>query len=473
MALMVAGTSSWAGKSVLATALCAAFARRGLIVAPFKAQNMSNNARVVAGGEIGAAQYFQALAANVEPQVLHNPVLLKPEAETRSQVVVLGQVDRELTDMSWRERSPYLWEVVRDSYDRLAAEAELVVIEGAGSPAEINLADVDLANLRIGRHSGAPMLLVCDIDRGGAFAHLYGTWALLGAADRARLSGFVLNRFRGDPALLTPGPALLEDMTGVPTVGVVPMVDHGLPDEDGAAEQLPGAIGRRVRIVRGPAASNLDELWPLREACDCRWASAPGHLGDAELVVLPGSKLPAADLAWMAATRMDAAVRRAHSAGVPILAICGGSQALGEVIEDPHRVEHGGTVRGLGLLPVRTILRPEKTVRRSALTFVHDLSGPFGALAGMRVEGYEIRYGQTAPTAPLQAAAEEGPGFVAGNVLAVFHHGLCEDPRIVKALVGRAPGRTIAQVLDGLAELAEAHLDLDALGAIALGRRAA
>ena len=472
MALMVAGTSSWAGKSVVTTALCAAFARRGVAVAPFKAQNMSNNARVVVGGEIGAAQYFQALAAGVTPRVVHNPVLLKPEAETRSQVVVLGSVDRRLTQMPWRERAPHLWEVVRDSYDRLAAEAELVIIEGAGSPAEINLADVDLANLRIGRHAGAPMVLVCDIDRGGAFAHLYGTWALLGDSDRARVAGFVLNRFRGDPSLLAPGPQILEDMTGVPTLGVVPMVDHGLPDEDGAADALPGATGRRVRIVRGPAASNLDEWWPMREASDCRWATAPAHLTDAELVVLPGSKLPAADLAWMAATGMDVAVRRAHGAGVPILAVCGGTQALGEVIEDPCGVEHRGTVAGLGLLPARTILGPEKTVCRSPLTFASDLGGPFEALAGLRVGGYEIHYGQTMPTGPLAAADIEGSGFVAGNLLALFHHGICEDPRVLKALVGAAPRRTLAEVLDGLADLAEAHLDLDALDALAVGRRA-
>ena len=276
------------------------------------------------------------------------------------------------------------------------------------------------------------------------------------------MAGFVLNRFRGDPSLLAPGPQILEDMTGVPTLGVVPMVDHGLPDEDGAAEALPGATGRRVRIVRGPAASNLDEWWPMREASDCRWATSPAHLTDAELVVLPGSKFPAADLAWMAATDMDAAIRRADGSGVPILAVCGGTQALGEVIQDPSGVEHGGTVAGLGLLPARTLLGPEKTVRRSPLTFSSDLGGPFEALAGLRVEGYEIHYGQTTPTGPLQAAAIEGSGFVAGNMLAIFHHGICEDSRVLQALVGAAPRRTLAEVLDGLADLAEAHLDLDA-----------
>jgi adenosylcobyric acid synthase len=473
MALMVTGTSSWAGKSVIATALCAAFARRGLVVAPFKAQNMSNNARVVEGGEIGAAQYFQALAAGVTPNVLHNPILLKPEAETRSQVVVLGRVNGDLTEMPWRERSAHLWEVIRDSYDRIAQEADLVVIEGAGSPAEINLRDVDLANLRIGRHARAPMLLVCDIDRGGAFAHLYGTWALLDQSDRTRLAGFVLNRFRGDPALLAPGPQLLEDMTGVPTLGVVPMVDHGLPDEDGAAEPLPGTVGRRVRIVRGPAASNLDEWWPMRDASDCRWATAAGHLADAELVVLPGSKLPSADLAWMRANGIDEALRRAHDLGVPILAVCGGSQMLGEAIDDPHGVEHGGSIEGLGLLPLQTRLGREKVVRRSPLTFVSDLSTPFDGLAGMQVEGYEIRYGLSTTTGPLKSADTDATGFVDGNILALYHHGICESPQVLAALVGAQPGRTLTNVFNGLADLAETHLDLDALSATAVGQQTA
>ena len=232
--VMVLGTTSGAGKSWLTTALCRYYARRGLSVAPFKAQNMSNNARVVAGGEIGSAQYFQALAARAVPDVRMNPLLLKPERDTHSQVVLMGKVSAELTALPWRGRSERVWPQIAQSLDALRAEHDVVVIEGAGSPAEINLMASDIVNLRVARHAGARCLLVTDIDRGGAFAHLYGTWALMPEADRALLHGFVLNRFRGVASLLSPAPEQLETLTGVPTVATLPMWwQHGLPEEDG------------------------------------------------------------------------------------------------------------------------------------------------------------------------------------------------------------------------------------------------
>lgn len=466
------GTSSWAGKSLLSTALCASLRRRGARVVPFKAQNMSNNARVAEGGEIGAAQYFQALAAGVEPAVEHNPVLLKPEAATRSQVVVLGRVDRALTEMPWRERSPQLWDIVRRTYDGLARCADIVVIEGAGSPAEVNLADVDLANLRIARHAGARALLVCDIDRGGAFAHLFGTWSLLEAEDRRRVGGFVLNRFRGDPALLAPGPAILEKLTGTPTLGVVPMTDHGLPDEDGADPGPGRGTGRRTRIVRGPAASNLDEWWALRDSSDCRWATAPADLADAQLIVMPGSKLPAADLAWLRATGVGTALAAAHSRGVPILAVCGGAQLLGEEIDDPHGAETGGRHAGLGLLGAVTTYGVTKQVHRARVRFRADLPAPWAGLSGLQVDGYEVHYGSTVPGRRAEGSGAVGPvftdgsGMVCGPVLAVYVHGLCEDPRVVRALVGAEPPRSITSILDGLADLADSYLDMEAVTAL-------
>lgn len=464
--LLVAGTSSWAGKSVLATALCASLRRRGVRVAPFKAVNMANNARVVEGGEIGAAQYFQALAAGVTPAVVHNPILVKPETGSRSQVVRLGRVDRELSAMAWRSRAERMWPIVRDAFDRVAEATDVVVIEGAGSPAEINLSDIDLANLRIGRHAQAPMLLVCDIDRGGAFAHLYGTWALLDPDDRDRVRGFVLNRFRGDASLLSPAPAELERRTRVPTLGVVPMIDHGLPDEDGAEPAPSGGPGRRVRVVRAPGASNLDEWWPLRETSEFRWATRAADLADAELIVLPGSKTVADDLTWMRAQGLDRAIRAAHHRHVPILAVCGGAQILGETIDDPHALEGGADVRGIGLLPIATVLRPVKTVRRIRQQFRSDLPTPWNGLSRLAVDGYEIHFGDTRPTRPMKPAFTDGSGFIHGCVMAVYTHGLAEDPEVVRAISGQRPQRPLSAVLAGLADLADNHLDMERILAL-------
>jgi adenosylcobyric acid synthase len=241
------------------------------------------------------------------------------------------------------------------------------------------------------------------------------------------------------------------------------MVDHGLPDEDGAAPGPSTGSGRRVRIVRGPAASNLDEWWQLREASDCRWATKPADLSDAELVVLPGSKLPMTDLAWMRKTGVDAAISSAHRRGVRILAVCGGAQILGEVVEDPHGVEGGGASRGLGLLPATTTLEPTKRVRRSSCQFRPDLPAPWGELSGLCVEGYEVHYGETRGWPPLAPVFTDGSGLVGGSILAVYLHGLAEDPKVLMALAGRESPRPLTQVIDGLADLVDRHLDMDAV----------
>ncbi len=422
---------------------------------------MSNNARVVAGGEIGAAQYFQALAAGVEPSTDHNPVLLKPESDVSSQVVVNGKVDRELSLMPWRQRAPRLWGSMTDAFDRVAAAADVVILEGAGSPAEINLADVDLVNLRMARYAQAEMVLVCDIDRGGAFAHLYGTWALIPAEDRHHIRGFILNKFRGDAALLEPGPSQLEALTGVPTLGVVPMVDHGLPDEDGADPRPRSVGGRRVRVIRGPAASNLDEWWPLLQVSDFAWATGPNDLDDADLIVVPGSKLVATDLAWIRATGLDAALAGAYHQNVPILAVCGGVQVLGGDVLDPHGVEMGAT--GLGLVPATTSLARVKEVRRRTATFAEVLGGHWRGLAGQTVDGYEIHHGRTEIVPPAIAVLPDGLGFTCGSILAVYLHGMAEDPAIAEALTGARPVRTLDHVFDGLADLIDDAIDVELL----------
>jgi len=482
--LVVWGTSSGAGKSLLATALCRWAARRGIDVAPYKAQNMSNNARVVphpdgGSGEIGSAQYWQALAARVPPTVDMNPVLLKPERDTASQVVVHGRVAPALAAQPWRERSAELAAAARASLARLLARHELVVVEGAGSPAEINLADCDYVNLDAARWARAagPLraLLVCDIDRGGAFAHLYGTWRLLPDDLRGHLAGFVLNKFRGDAALLAPGPQQLEALTGVPLAGVLPMWrDHGLPDEDALAEHdgaahrpSGGSGGLRIAVVAAPGLSNLDEFEPLRHLSGVRlrWARSAADLAGAELVVLPGSKATLADLAWLRAQRLDVAIAAHAAAGRPLLGVCGGLQMLGHTLHDPDGVDGGGAVAaapGLGLLPLVTRFAAPKRLSRQRARFT-PLAPPWQALSGVEVEGYEIRCGRTDIVAGAAAdvilhASDGSPiGWQRGPVLALYLHGLFETPEVIGRLFGgNLP--SLEQRLEALADAVERHL---------------
>jgi adenosylcobyric acid synthase len=462
--VMVLGTTSGAGKSWLATALCRWYARRGLKVAPFKAQNMSNNARVVEGGEIGSAQYFQALAARAAPHVRMNPLLLKPERDTHSQAVLLGQVSEALTMLPWRGRSERVWPAIAQSLDELRAANDVVVIEGAGSPAEINLMASDIVNLRVARHAQARCLLVTDIDRGGAFAHLYGTWALLPAADRALLRGFVLNRFRGDAALLAPAPEQLLQLTGVPTVATLPMWwQHGLPEEDGVFDDrgtTAGEVTLTVAVVACPRISNLDEFQPLKNIPGVRlkWVRSPAALADADWVILPGSKHTSGDLAWLRAQGLDRAIAAHAARGGAVLGICGGLQMLGEALIDTHGIDGNGP--GLGLLPLVTQFEPAKTVRPTRARFAR-LAGPWAALSDVPVSGYEIHHGQTAQhpaMAPARVAIDGGLGWqnAGGNVLGVYLHGLFEDAEVLHALFG-AKAPTLDSVFDGLADFVDLH----------------
>jgi adenosylcobyric acid synthase len=459
-ALMVQGVSSWSGKSLITTGLARALRRRGVDVVPFKAMNMSNNARVVAGGEIGTAQYHQALAAGVEPDVRMNPVLIKPEAENRSQVVLLGRPDLELSRMSWRARSPHLWPAIDQALTELLAEHQLVLIEGAGSPAEINLRDSDLANMRTAATADADVVLVADINRGGAFAHLYGTWALLSEDERARITGFVLNKFRGDASLLAPAPARLQELTAVPTLGVLPWLEHGLPDEDGAATPSAPARGPTIAVVRYPTASNLDEFKPLEQLGVLCWATDPRDVDEAHVVVLPGSKHVAADLAWLHRTGIAQAIRDRASGGRSLLGICGGLQMLGERVEDDAGVD--GSAEGLGLLALHTRYDAGKRTEQTVTRFT-QLAGPWAALSGLPVSGYQIRHGSSRPTAALTAALPDGLGYVDGPILGIYLHGMFESPALVGALLGEQPARSLEQALDELADAIEEHLDVHAL----------
>ena len=515
--VMVLGTTSGAGKSWLTTALCRHYARQGLKVAPFKAQNMSNNARVVlgpqaetaptegsdprgrwsvgaeaftagppqgetapsggsdprerwsVGAEIGSAQYFQSLAANAEPDVRMNPLLLKPEADTHSQVVLMGQVSQALSEMPWRGRSLHVWPQIAAALDALRAENDVVVIEGAGSPAEINLHGSDIVNMRVALHAQARCLLVTDIDRGGAFAHLYGTWALLPADEQALIRGFVLNKFRGDATLLAPAPQMLQDLTSVPVVATLPMWwQHGLPEEDGVFDDRTlacGAVRKTIAVIAWPRISNLDEFQPLKNVPGLRlvWARTPADCVGADWIVLPGSKSTAADLAWLRAQGLDRAVAAHATQGGAVLGVCGGLQVLGEALIDPHGID--GNAPGLGLLPLVTRFDLQKTVRHTESRF-GALTGPWASLSGVTAAGYEIHHGQTtqhpAMAAKGDVAREVLPGLgwqnAAGNVLGVYLHGLFEDPRVLHALFG-ATAPTLETVFDGLADFIESHFE--------------
>ncbi|MCA0244553.1 MAG: cobyric acid synthase [Proteobacteria bacterium] len=490
---MVWGASSGAGKSLLATALCRWAARQGLDVAPFKAQNMSNNARVVPApdggvGEIGSAQYFQALAARQPPQVDMNPVLLKPERDTASQVVLQGRADAALSRRPWRERSATLAAAARQSFERLAARHEVLVIEGAGSPAEINLAPQDFVNLgsaRWARERGAlRALLVADIDRGGAFAHLHGTWALLPDDLRGALAGFVLNKFRGDAALLAPGPEQLRALTGVPLLGVLPMWrEHGLPDEDGlqappkanAQDQqtLPAAgQGPRVAVIAWPHLSNVDEFQPLAGAARLRWARHAAELDGADWIVLPGSKQVSGDLEWLRAHGLAEAIAAHARRGRPLLGICGGLQMLGRVLDDPEGADGQphGPLPGLDLLPLATRYAAPKRLRAAPVRFGSALAAPWQRLSSLALPAYEIRCGRTAAldatAVPVLFDADgQAIGWQRGSVLGIAAHGLFEDAAVLDALFGRAV-RTLDERFDGLADFIDEHLGAATLRAL-------
>jgi adenosylcobyric acid synthase len=471
---MVLGTTSGAGKSWLATALCRWYARQGLKVAPFKAQNMSNNARVVDGGEIGSAQYFQALAANAVPDVRMNPLLLKPERDTHSQVVLMGQVSETLSALPWRGRSERVWPQIAQALDELRAENDVVVIEGAGSPAEINLMASDIVNMRVARYAEARCLLATDIDRGGAFAHLYGTWALLPEADRSLLHGFVLNKFRGDASLLSPAPEKLQALTGVPTVATLPMWwQHGLPEEDGVFDDRSRASGKvttTVAVIAYPRISNLDEFQSLKNVPGVRlvWARTPADVAAADWIVLPGSKHTSGDLAWLRAQGLDRAVAEHAARGGMVLGICGGLQMLGEALVDPHGID--GNAPGLGLLPLVTVFEREKTVRHREATF-GTLTGDWAALSNVPMAGYEIHHGQTAAHPQMaqdgQAVMPEGLAWqnARGNVLGLYLHGLFEDAAVLHALFGAA-APTLDSTFDGLADFIDTHFDAGVLSGL-------
>jgi adenosylcobyric acid synthase len=466
-AIMVQGCTSSAGKSFLVTALCRIYARRGLSVAPFKGQNMSNNARVVAGGEIGVAQWLQAHAAGIAAETRMNPLLIKPEAGG-SQVIRNGVVDVEASQSEWRGRSATLWPTVKDALDSVMRDFDLVVIEGAGSPAEPNLWASDIANMRVAEEADAPVLLTADIDKGGAFAHLYGTWATLPVNHQKRLAGFILNKFHGDAELLEPAPTDLASMTGMAHIGTLPWIEHDLPDEDNASLLArPSRQDRsRVVVVRWPTISNLDEFAQLGQVANIEWAEHPSQLTGADMVVLPGSKHVSSDLEWLRAKGFEAPLIRSAQAGTPIIGICGGMQILGERIFDPHGVDGFG--RGLGLLPLTTVFAADKLVHNERLRF-SEVPGPWLPLSGVEFDGYDIRHGRIVPTAEGRTTQilPNNAGFVSNNIIGIASHGLLEDSAVLGVLFGMTPEESLDDAIDRIADIAEDHLDVAAIDALA------
>ncbi|TRW87982.1 cobyric acid synthase [Mycolicibacterium sp. 018/SC-01/001] len=464
--LLIAGTTSDAGKTLVTTGLCRALARRGIRVAPYKAQNMSNNSMVADGGvEIGRAQWIQALAAGVTPDPAMNPVLLKPGSDRRSHVVLMGRPWGEVSSADWLNGRRALAAAAHAAYDDLASRFDIVIAEGAGSPTEINLRAGDYVNMGLARHAGLATVVVGDIDRGGVFAAFLGTVAFLSREDQALVAGFVVNKFRGDLALLRPGLESLEKATGRRVYGTLPwQPDVWLDSEDAldlATVRRPRAGARRVAVIRLPRISNFTDVDALRlePELDVVFASHPSALADADLIVLPGTRATISDMAWLRSRGLADAVIAHAAAGRPVLGICGGFQMLGGVIRDPACVE-GDTaeVPGLGLLDVQTDFVAEKTLRL-----------PHGFWLGTPASGYEIHHGRVA----VSSGHEDFLGGARrGRVFGTMWHGALEGDalrsRFLHETLGVAPSGvsfTAAREerLDRLGDLVEHHLDVDAL----------
>jgi adenosylcobyric acid synthase len=462
--LLIAGTTSDAGKTTVVTGLCRWLSRQGVRVAPYKAQNMSNNSMVCSdGAEIGRAQWIQAVAAGAEPEAAMNPVLLKPGSDRRSHVVLMGEPWGELTARGFLTERAELAKAAFAAYDDLASRYDVVISEGAGSPTEINLRQSDYVNMGLAQHIQAPVVVVGDIDRGGVFASMFGTVALLDASDQALISGFLVNKFRGDASLLQPGIDMLTSATGRPTYGVLPWLPDLWLDSEDALDVPVRRTGSSaevlsVAVVRFPRISNFTDLDALavEPTNSVFFTASPAEVRDADLVVLPGSRATVSDLQWLRSNGLADAVAARVAAGRPVLGICGGYQLLGGAISDPHGVEGGGEHTGLGLLPVATTFRAEKVLARPAST------------------AYEIHHGVTTVTGD---AVEFPGGCRVGNTWGTIWHGLLDDDAArhaflteVAELTGKpAPDGTVSFAalresrLDRLADAVEEYVDTAAL----------
>ncbi|MBQ9387765.1 MAG: cobyric acid synthase [Lachnospiraceae bacterium] len=431
--IMIQGTMSNAGKSLIASGLCRIFAQDGYRVAPFKSQNMALNSYITRDGlEMGRAQVVQAEAAGIEPDARMNPILLKPTTDVGSQVIVCGRPVGNMTAAQYyKKKKDYVSGIMR-AYDSLAAENDIIVIEGAGSPAEINLKQEDIVNMGMARLADAPVLLVGDIDRGGVFAQLYGTVSLLEEDEKARIKGLIINKFRGDRAILEPGLKTLEQLCGVPVAGVVPYIHVDIEDEDSLSGRLAENKVRKlidIAVIRLPRISNFTDfdVFERYENVSVRYVTSVSQLGAPDMIILPGTKSTIADLLWLRQSGLENAVLKAAAAGTPVFGICGGYQMLGSRISDPDYTESSvSEIRGLGLLDMETVFYEEKTQTRSRGT-VGAVSGIFAGLSGKAYDGYEIHMGRGDEKTPI---LKEN-----GNVYGTYVHGFFDTEEICGAVL--------------------------------------
>lgn len=427
--IMIQGTMSNVGKSLLCAALCRIFRQDGYRTAPFKSQNMALNSFITKDGfEMGRAQAVQAEAAGIEPDVRMNPILLKPTTDVGSQVIVNGKAQGNMNAMVYYSKKTDYIPVIMDAYRSLEREYDIIVIEGAGSPAEINLKRSDIVNMGLADMVDAPVLLVGDIDRGGVFAQLYGTIALLEESEKRRVKGTIVNKFRGDRSILDPGIRILEDLCRVPVAGVVPFMQVDIDDEDSLTERFSRNIERKdidIAVIRLPKISNFTDFSPFEhyDNVSLRYVNSSKELYHPDLIFLPGTKSTISDLIWLRQSGLEALIKKAAASGTPVIGICGGLQMLGEKICDPDHFESENVNEydGMGLLPIETVFRSEKTQCQTSGTF-SDIKGLLSKLNGLHYRGYEIHMGQS--------SLQNGTFCDSGNVYGTYIHGIFDLPGI-------------------------------------------
>lgn len=480
--IMVMGTMSNVGKSVIAAALCRIFAQDGYKVAPFKSQNMANNSFVTADGlEMGRAQVMQAVCAGAEPDVRMNPILLKPTDECGSQVVVMGKPVGNMRAAEYFEYKKSLVSTIKAAYDSLSSEYDIIVIEGAGSPAEINLKENDIVNMGLAKMLDAPVLLVGDIDRGGVFAQLIGTLDLLDDDERDRVKGLVINKFRGDKALLAPGIDMLKEKSKCDVTGVIPYMDINIDDEDSLSDRFARREAKDfdIVVIRLPHIANYTDFDVFEESDDIsvRYERHPERIGKPDMLIIPGTKNTIGDLKWLKASGIADVITKLAGDGVPVFGICGGFQMLGRNIKDPEAVEGTESDMGLGLLPVDTVMKSSKT-RKSFAGNISVPTGVLSPLAGHEIKGYEIHMGQTEPFDRACEFTSEGSGYCLGNVYGTYVHGIFDENMMAADIVRIISGLNEKSVdvsaladragykqkqYDLLADTVRASLDMDAI----------